>query len=226
MKNKTLMSSGLVAALAAALPATIAAAGTTVQSDEASFVAAAGGAGLAFAYGEDFESYAISGGYNMLPSPWTSSVAPNLSMASGNNSNLFLALGAYYWASIPSNAMGTLENSGPLSLSFAGGVNAVGMDLYGTSTFIAGYFDDIAYTVFDTGGAVLASGNFAASGSTGAYFGVVTDSDLIGEIQIDGTRFGSLGSQQFADNIQAWVPAPSALAVLGLGGAFIGRRRR
>ena len=37
--SKTLINSGLVAAMAAALPATIAAAGTTVQTDQASFEA-------------------------------------------------------------------------------------------------------------------------------------------------------------------------------------------
>ena len=95
------------------------------------------------------------------------------------------------------------------------------------SAFRRGDFDELSYTVRDTGGAVLSSGTYSADGQNGAYFGVVSDSDLIGSIELTGTRFsGALASQEYADNIQAWVPAPGAIADLGLGGAFMSRRRR
>ena len=224
--SKTLVSSGLIAAMATALPATIAAAGTTVQTDEATFVAAASGAGFALDYTEDFSSYAIAGPYDIYPSPWTSTVAPDLSITDPFGGLQILYKGAYWYGSIPTNAMGSLTSDSPTLVSFAGGVNAVGMDVYGIGTFIANPFDEISYTVFDTGGGFLTSGSYVADGNVGGYFGVVSDTGLIGSIEFQGLSFG-LGSGEFVSNVQAWaVPAPGALAILGLGGAFAARRRR
>jgi len=229
MNKKTLINSGFVAALAAALPATIAAAGTTIQADEASFVAAAGGAGMSFAYGEDFSSYTITGGFNSYPSPWASTVSPNIGVEDTNGSSLQLVKGSHYYGSVPDNAMGAGGSAYANTIvTIAGGASAVGFDVWSYGTFIANAFDAFDYTVKDTGGNVLASGTIANDGNIAdGYLGVVSDTDLIGSVELVGTVFGVLATNELAANIQVWnVPAPGALAVFGLGGAFAARRRR
>jgi|GEM_PF-3116013 len=226
--SKTLVQSGLVAAMAAALPATVASAGTTIQTDEASFVAAAGGAGLSFAYGEDFSSYAISGGVESVLSPWTSTVSPNIGLEAPGGFFLQLVKGNYYYGSVPDNAMGGQGAYDDTLVTIAGGAPAVGFDVWSYGTFTANAFDAFNYEVRDTGGLVLASGTIANDGNVAdGYLGVVSDTDLIGSVLIQGTSFGVLATNELAANIQVWaVPAPGALAVFGLGGAFALRRRR
>jgi len=141
--------------------------------------------------------------------------------------NMNMVKGAYYYGTVPVNAMGALSASSTSIVTIAGGAGAVGFDVFGFGTFISNGFDALDYTVKDTGGNVLASGSFAADYNVGGYIGVVSDTDLIGSVEFGGTSFGSMQTAEFAGNIQVWnVPAPGALAVLGLGGAFMSRRRR
>jgi hypothetical protein len=99
------------------------------------------------------------------------------------------------------------------------------MELYGTSSFTAGYFDAISYTVYDMGGGVLASGSYSADG-LGAYFGAVSDTP-IGSVTLQGTQFEVLGSAVYADNVRGFaVPAPGVGALLGVAGLAACRRRR
>lgn len=224
MSAKRLISSSIIAAVAAAAPALVANAGTTTFDSQGAFEAAAGGAGTQ-TYVEDFESFSIFGGYTFVSSPLTGLGDGSLSMSSSDG-NIFIFKGSYYYASIPTNAAGVIEGR-TMTNAVSTGASAMGFDLHGTSSFTAGYFSEFNYSVYDMGGALLASGQYSADGSTGGYFGVVSDSD-IGWIDISATRFdGALTAAVYADNIQVWaVPTPGVVTMLGLGGLVATRRRR
>ena len=114
-------------------------------------------------------------------------------------------------------------------VTIAGGANAVGFDVWGYGTFIANAFDAFNYDrpMTPTASSSRRAPITADANLAEGYLGVVSDTDLIGSVLSPGApSFGSLATNELAANIQVWVPAPSALAVFGLGGALAARRRR
>ncbi len=222
MKHKTLVSSSFVAAMAATGLATMAGAATTIYGDQASFDANVLGSQV---WSEDFEAYTPEFGFQNLPSPVAGLGDGSVSM-SGTDGAVAVVKGNYYFANITSTVMGVIEFR-TATLTFDNGVDSVGMEMWGTSTFTASYFDEIQYTVYDMGGGVLSSGSIAGDGGAGAYLGVVSDT-LIGSIEFAGTQFdGALSSAIYADNVRGFViPAPGAGALLGVAGLAACRRRR
>lgn len=221
MNRKSFVPSALVAACAAAAPAMVADAATVVYGDQASFDANVIGS---LVWSEDFESFDPGvGGANALPTPQVGLGDGSVTMSS---SSTFLAAFGSGYTHNSSTIMGVVEDT-TATLTFAGGVDSVGMEMYGTSTFIAGYFDAIQYTVYDLGGGVLASGALPSDGSSpSAYFGIVSDTP-IGSVDFAGTQFDVLGSQILADNVRGFVvPAPGIGTLLGVAGIAACRRRR
>mgnify|MGYP001229243898 CR=1 FL=1 len=223
MKHKTLVPSSIVAAMAVTAPALTAGAATSIYNTQASFNSNATGS---LVWSEGFSAYTPSGGFGSVSSPVSGLGDGSVSMSSSLGS-LSTIKGNYYFGHITSTVMGVIENR-QATLSFANGVDSVGMEMYGTSTFSAGYFSEINYIVYAVGGGVLASGSVTGNGgSTSAYLGVVSDTP-IGSLKFWGTQFsGALTSAIYADNVRGFqVPAPGAASVLGVAGLAAVRRRR
>jgi hypothetical protein len=237
MTQNKLVRSSLLVAVGTVLPASVAGAGTILYSNQAFFEGDASGLGLSQLYVETFEENTIGGAYAMITPPLSYGVpnngfptgldAPGLSVTSGFGSLFALRPNASYWPNIVSTVVGTNSESDHTILQFAGdGVLAVGFEVWGIETFTTGYPEEIDYTIYDIGGGVITPGLFATPTSdTGAFFGVISDT-AIGSIDINGLRFGVLDTQEYYDNVQAWIPTPGALALFGLAGLMTRRRRR
>ncbi len=238
MTQNKLVRSSLLVAVGTVLPASVAGAGTVLYSNQAFFEGDATGLGLSQLYVETFEENTIGGAYAMLTPPLSYGVpntgfptgldAPDLSITSYFGGLMALRPNASYWPNIVSTVVGTNSEPDHTILQFGGpGALAVGFEVWGIQTFTTGFPDEIAYTIFDIGGGVISAGVFATPTSdTGAFFGVISDS-AIGSIDFNGTRFdGALTAQEYVDNVQAWIPAPGALALFGLAGLVTRRRRR
>ena len=216
MHNKLIRSS-LLAAVGTVFPASVVGAQTVLYSDQTLFEADAGGLGYAQMYVETLEDNTIGGAYAMLTPPLTYGVAnngfpnglsaPDLSITSGFGM-LFALRPSSYWPNIVSTVVGTNSEPDHTILQFGGpGALAVGFEIWGIESFTTGYPDDIDYTIFDTEGGVITSGNFATPTSDiGAFFGVISNT-AVGSIDFNGIRFGVLDTQEYVDNIQAWNPA-------------------
>lgn len=238
--HKNLVNSSLLAAVATAtFFAGAAEAAVTVYTTEGDLVSDLTGAGGSLSFLEDFEAHdPITNplGYSLLPGPldgnpngeYTSGINPGLSIDTNYSQVVAQVPGAYSGA-ITSTVIGNLNSYDRLLISFTGGdVFGVGMDIWGIGSFIDNPLDGFDYEVFDTGGASLGSGSFAApdAASIGQFFGV-SSTDAIGSISIAGNAFGFLQTKEFIDNVQAWsVPTPGALALFGLAGLGGTRRRR
>jgi len=235
MTQNKLVRSSLLVAVGTVLPASVAGAGTVLYSNQAFFEGDATGLGLSQLYVETFEENTIGGAYASLTPPLSYGVpnngfptgldAPNLSITSDSGGLFALRPNASYWPNIVSTVVGPNSEPSHAILQFGGpGALAVGFEVWGIQSFTTGYPDDIDYTIFDIGGGVITSGTFATpTSSTGAFFGVISDT-AIGSIDISGTRFdGALTTQE---NVQAWIPTPGALALFGLAGLVTRRRRR
>jgi hypothetical protein len=168
-------------------------------------------------YVETFEENTIGGAYAMITPPLSYGVpnngfpnglsAPDLSITSYFGGLFALRPNASYWPNIASTVVGTNSESDHTILQFGGdGAMAVGFQVQGIQSFTTNYPDDIDYTIFDTVGGVITSGTFATPTSDiGAFFGVIS-STAVGSVDINGTRFGVLSTQEYVDDIQAWNP--------------------
>ena len=240
--HKTLMSSALLASVAGvSVLAGPAQGAVTIYTDEATLVADLTGAGGFQMFLEDFEDHdpvtTPFPGYAILSNPldsnpngvFTNGIDPGLSISTNNGNGLLVSVPSPYSGNITSSVVGAFQGYTNLIVDpTSTGAVAVGMDLWGIGSFIASAMNEFDYTVYDNGGGILASGHVAAptAESSGHFFGVASDGAAIGSIEINGQAFG-LSTNEYVDNVQAWgIPAPGALALLGLAGLTGTRRRR
>jgi MYXO-CTERM domain-containing protein len=211
--HRTLMSSALLASVAGvsvlAGPATGA---VTIYTDEATL------------------NSILSNPLNADPNGvFTNGINPGLEVRTNNGNGLTVNTPGPYNGNITSSVVGAFQSYTNLIVDpTSTGAAAIGMDLWGIGTFIASPMNGFEYTVYDNDGGILANGNVDApdAATTGHFFGVASDTDAIGWVEINGTAFG-LSTNEFIDNVQVWgVPAPGALALLGLAGLAGTRRRR
>ena len=115
------------------------------------------------------------------------------------------------------------------SLSFAGGVQGVRF-AWGD---VGGDVDNITFTAF-TGangtGSILQSDSFTYTGAFPSQVPVyelifLAPTNQLGSIVVTGTGFGG-GPSIYIDNIEVFVPTPSAVALIGLGSLAAASRRR
>jgi len=235
--STTLVGSTMLAAVAGVtFFATNADAGIYVN-DYANFAADATAGGLAQQYVETFEENNWGGAYQILDHPLTFGV-PNQSFATGLNApgltvdtddlgvnlDLFTGPGNPYFSNLTSDCVGPNFGDGAMVAWFDGGMSAVALEVTSISAYIGGgAFDELNYRVYDTGGNLMDSGNLALDGTIYNSLGFYYGSD-IGRFELEGFKL-TLGSAEVLDNIEGWaVPAPGALALLGLAG--LARRRR
>ena len=239
MSNSTTLvrSTMLVAVAGVTFFATNADAGIYVN-DYATFAADATAGGLAQQYVETFEENTWGGAYQILDHPLTYGV-PNQSFATGLNApgltvdtddlgvnlDLFTGPGNPYFSNLTSDGVGPNNTSGAMVAWFDGGMSAVALEVISLTQFIGGAFDELNYRVYDTGDVLIDSGNLTLDGTIYNSLGFYYDGSDIGRFELEGFRLG-LASAEVLDNIEGWavVPAPGALALLGLAG--LARRRR
>jgi len=92
---------------------------------------------------------------------------------------------------------------------------SIGLDLV---DLINGGMSDIE--IFDTNHQSLGSTTWS-SPFTPVFFGVFSPDDDIGWIEITGQNAGG----ELVDNVEAWIPEPGTLSLLGLAGLVLLRRR-
>lgn len=199
-----LRSTALVTTTAALACSTAAFAGVTAFSSELAFNAAANAAGLDL-FSQGFSSYSgtyadVSGAINGVA--WAAQSSTTLSAASG--------------------IISTSDNGGSITISFGGTpTTAIGGDFFSLNTS-GGRISAVALIT-------LADGQtFINTIGGGQFRGYVSDGAAIRSISLTPyTNFASRPSiERLIVGTVAAVPAPGAIALLGLAGAFGSRRRR
>jgi MYXO-CTERM domain-containing protein len=125
----------------------------------------------------------------------------------------------------PGGSNGGLEED-DLTVTFTAPVQAFGLDVVFDAPDGASF---VAVTFRDVTGAVIASNGFipAPSGAPGYIFvGYSSDSANIASVTFDEFDGSAADDNVAYDTLTVSVPAPGALALLGVGGVALGRRRR
>jgi len=197
----------------------------TTYSDQASFLAAAGGASLAF---EDFEGFGDEILQTLDTTTSQGPISPGdippgvvFSSTGGSTDDLYIAPAGYSPAIITDSLFANYFYT-PLIADFAPGVTAVGSDVI---SWDAGGM--ITITIWDSTGASYEETTTPGDTSP-SYFGLVATSGQVVRLEyapsiltagIDNIHFGQAGPA---------VPAPGALLLGTMGASLVGwmRRRR
>jgi hypothetical protein len=235
--HRTLMSSSLLAAIAgvslmAAAPAQGA---VTIYTDAATMSADLTGAGAVQTFVEDFENHDPTNayGYSILSNPlngnpngvFTGGINPGLELRTDNGNGLSVNTPGPYNGNITSSVVGAFQGYTNLIVDpIADDVVSIGMTLWGIGSFISSPMNAFDYTVYNLEGAVIASGNFPApdAADMGTFFGIASDGEAIGHIEISGTAFG-LSANEYVDDVGCWnMPSTCASDITGPGGSADG----
>lgn len=198
-----LRSTALITTTAALACSTAAFAGVTAFNSESAFTAAANAAGLDL-FSQGFSSYSgtyadVSGTLNGVA--WAAQSSSTLSAASG--------------------ILSTSDNGGSITISFSGtSTTAIGGDFFSLNTSGSRISAVALITLADGQTYVNTIGG-------GQFRGYVSDGAAILSISL--TPYTNFASRPSLDRLivgTVAVPAPGAIALLGLAGAFGSRRRR
>jgi len=204
-----------------------------IYIDRGAFESAAAAAGKSLKFIETFEEGNVpAGGIAFLVSPLSPGVpnidtaglgfptgldATNLEIRTGSGGPL-VALGDNFVGNT-STVVGAnyFTDTTAIHLLPDAGKTAVGFNV---SDPIGGT-GDYNVTVHDPNGNLLFAGVVSAGAQDGSFMGFINPGG-IGSIEIGAANDGG----ELIDNIQVWVPAPGAFALLGIAGLTSRRRRR
>lgn len=219
----------LAAAIAITAPASLATGALVFFDNQADYHAAMAAAGNVFAFLETFEENngapasvftldpLLTGGVPNGPF-LTGLDAPNLSVSTSTMGDLVLLTENFLGN--PSDIVGPNAFIEDGVLTFTGDTVGVGMDLW----ILANNPGSMQVEVFDTLGNSLGSSLITTPGNM-TYFAVQSTVEAIGMIVTSDPTGGSAGD--LFDNIDMYaIPAPGAIALLGLAGLIGTRRRR
>jgi hypothetical protein len=220
----------LAVAIAMTAPTSLATGALVFFDNQADFHLAMGAAGNVFTFLETFEeNNGAPGTVITLPDPLltggvpngpflTGLDAPNLSVSTSTMGDLVLLTENFLSNTSDIVGPNTFLEDGVLT--FTGDTVGVGLDLW----VLANNPGSMQVEVFDTLGNSLGSTTIMTPGDM-TYFAVQSTTDVIGSIVTSDPTGGSAGD--LFDNVDMYsLPAPGAIALLGLAGLIGTRRRR